>query len=276
MLRQGPEFCAALNGGTVPGIEEWLQWVEVSVARMTTPQQFGDGKWMVKMFTENGCAVINVRRFDGGRQRRIGELERVVAAFTSSRVYELYPAESRLVDAGNEYHFWVPPEAGWLQEWEEALQAKVKPPERTGGLGKASTHYLRLECAPAEVRKMLGFQEEDGEVWHAGEASWVGVLQCEEWVRLRVWCRDAGFRAPWSEIQRLKNELVGPENEGVEVFGNVSGVVNPGGRAEVWVHALPGVRFPFGYGNRWVLGAGLTPVFRAQAPRSESQRAASA
>ena len=109
--------------------------------------------------------------------------------------------------------------------------------------------------------------ELSGEDWYGGEVSWIGISQLEGWFRLRVWSRQSGFRAQWAEVQRIKNELVGPEHEGVEVFGDRANPVRNDGRVEVWVRGTSGERFPFGYEKRWVVSGGLKPVF----PSRESE-----
>jgi hypothetical protein len=52
---------------------------------------------------------------------------------------------------------------------------------------------------------------------------------------------------PWREFQRIKNDLVGPENEGVEIFPAESRLVDTADQYHLWVAAESGFRFPFGF-----------------------------
>lgn len=52
----------------------------------------------------------------------------------------------------------------------------------------------------------------------------------------------------WREYQQIKNQLVGPENEGVELFPAQSRVTDLADQYHLWVVADEHVRFPFGFG----------------------------
>jgi hypothetical protein len=59
-------------------------------------------------------------------------------------------------------------------------------------------------------------------------------------------------RAPvtnWNHLQRIKNELVGPEHEGVELFPAESRLVNMANQYHLWVLNQPGKQFPFGFND---------------------------
>jgi hypothetical protein len=57
----------------------------------------------------------------------------------------------------------------------------------------------------------------------------------------------------WREMQRIKNELVGPECEAVELFPAESRLVDTANQYHLWVMPDSGFRFPFGYSKRVVL-----------------------
>jgi hypothetical protein len=58
----------------------------------------------------------------------------------------------------------------------------------------------------------------------------------------------------WRHLQRIKNELVGKECEGVELFPAESRLVDTSNQYHLWVITEVGLRFPFGYGDRLVCG----------------------
>jgi hypothetical protein len=51
----------------------------------------------------------------------------------------------------------------------------------------------------------------------------------------------------WRELQQIKSELVGPENEAVELYPAESRVVDTANQFHLWVASDPGYRFPFGF-----------------------------
>ena len=55
---------------------------------------------------------------------------------------------------------------------------------------------------------------------------------------------DGSTRRDWREFQRIKNELVGPEAEAVELYPAESRLVDTVNHYHLWV--FPEYRFPFG------------------------------
>ncbi len=51
----------------------------------------------------------------------------------------------------------------------------------------------------------------------------------------------------WRDLQRIKNELIGPENEAVELYPAESRVLDTANQFHIYCLKQPGVRFPFGY-----------------------------
>lgn len=56
----------------------------------------------------------------------------------------------------------------------------------------------------------------------------------------------------WRDIQSIKNELVGPEHEAVQLFPAESRLVDGANQYHLFAFREPGVRFPFGFPNRVV------------------------
>ena len=56
----------------------------------------------------------------------------------------------------------------------------------------------------------------------------------------------------WRTLQRIKNELVGPECEGVELFPAESRLVDTSNQYHLWVLDNTDARFPFGFMERLV------------------------
>lgn len=67
-------------------------------------------------------------------------------------------------------------------------------------------------------------------------------------------------RAPihdWRDLQRIKNELVGPEHEAIELYPAESRVTDSANQFHLWCFADPNVRLPFGWTTRFVLGSSV-------------------
>lgn len=51
----------------------------------------------------------------------------------------------------------------------------------------------------------------------------------------------------WRDLQRIKNELVGPENEGVEIYPAESRKVDTANQYHIWVYKDKEYRIPMGF-----------------------------
>jgi hypothetical protein len=74
----------------------------------------------------------------------------------------------------------------------------------------------------------------------------------------------------WRDLQRIKNMVVGPEFEAVEIFPKESRLVDTSNQFHLWVF-LDGYTFPFGYANRSVMDGdmvGLRPEDRKAQQRA--------
>lgn len=72
------------------------------------------------------------------------------------------------------------------------------------------------------------------------------VSRPDQWW-LRIYRRDGKrIRNHWSELQRIKNELVGPEHQGVEIYPPESMLQDGENSYHLWVFKNADSRFPFG------------------------------
>jgi hypothetical protein len=118
-----------------------------------------------------------------------------------------------------------------------------------------------------EIREMaeavgLNISEEEA------RRQYEGMLGCEVWVndKYQVFVRRfEGFavhlsikthdRQPardWREFQQIKNELIGPECEAVELYPAESRRVDTANQYHLWGSSDPAFRFPFGFPERLV------------------------
>ena len=76
------------------------------------------------------------------------------------------------------------------------------------------------------------------------EMIWLSMRRTDRWQKATD--RD------WREMQRVKNELVGQENEAVELYPAESRLQDEADQFHLWVFKDPSARFPFGYLKRRV------------------------
>lgn len=62
---------------------------------------------------------------------------------------------------------------------------------------------------------------------------------------------DRGTIRDWRDLQRIKNDVVGPECEAVELFPAESRLVDSANQYHLWA-LPPGERWPLGFGSRFV------------------------
>jgi hypothetical protein len=70
------------------------------------------------------------------------------------------------------------------------------------------------------------------------------------YVHLSIKARDKSARHDWRDMQRIKNEIVGPEHEAVELFPAESRLVDGANQYHLYVFAS--LRLPFGFASRLV------------------------
>jgi len=81
----------------------------------------------------------------------------------------------------------------------------------------------------------------------------------QEWpdmIHLSIKRRDIETMHDWRDMWAIKNALVGPENEAVELYPAESRVVDGANQYHLWVFKDPGVRLPFGMWGRGVSNKG--------------------
>ena len=79
------------------------------------------------------------------------------------------------------------------------------------------------------------------------------VEQPPEMVWLSIKSIDQSARHDWRHFQRIKNELVGPECEGVELYPAESRCVDASNQYHLFVIKDSKFRFPWGFNERYVV-----------------------
>ena len=82
---------------------------------------------------------------------------------------------------------------------------------------------------------------------------------CGRMVELSIKTLEKDARHDWRDFQAIKNALVGPECEAVELYPAESRLVDTANQFFVFAIPEPGVRFPFGFPGRLVAGPDAQP-----------------
>lgn len=140
---------------------------------------------------------------------------------------------------------------------------KLKPFERASLVNftleslRARARDLGIEMSEAELQAMYERLAKD-EVYindvyqvniHAADIAPL-PLSGERWppmVHLSIKRRDKAPIHDWRDLQEIKNMLVGPEHEAVELYPAATRVVDTSNQYHLWVFRDPAHRFPFGF-----------------------------
>lgn len=108
-----------------------------------------------------------------------------------------------------------------------------------------------------QLKEHVAFLAED-EVW-LNDTYQVNVRRMKaadegapDMVHLSIKRRDKAPVTDWRDKQAIKNQLVGPECEGVELYPAESRMVDTANQYHLWCIADPTFRFPFGWQKRFV------------------------
>jgi hypothetical protein len=69
------------------------------------------------------------------------------------------------------------------------------------------------------------------------------------WLSIKT--RDKQPRHDWRDMQRIKNEIIGPEYDAVEIYPSEDKLVDAANQYHLWVF-VNGFRLPFGFNERFV------------------------
>lgn len=90
------------------------------------------------------------------------------------------------------------------------------------------------------------------EVW-INDKYQVSVRDRDPLLHLSIRTNDRSPIFDWRDMQAIKNQIAGPECEGVQLFPAESRMVDSANQYHIWVVKDPEYRFPFGYHNGRVI-----------------------
>jgi hypothetical protein len=132
-------------------------------------------------------------------------------------------------------------------KWKPLERGRALPPGEA--LIKSTMDYL--QCNREAAIKSIAAEDHD-EIW-INDLYQVVVHRHEGGlVHLNIRRRDGYPGRDWRHFQQIKNELVGPECEGVEIYPAESRLTDTSNKYHLWCIADPAFRFPFGFLDRRV------------------------
>lgn len=132
-------------------------------------------------------------------------------------------------------------------KWKPLQRAVALPP--SDALVTAwMTHY---ECDRAQAIALMEADLAKIELWR-NDLYQVEVRRKpeEKSVHLNIRRIDGFPGRDWRHFQQIKNELIGPECEAVELYPAESRLVDTGNKYHLWCCTDPAFRFPFGLETR--------------------------
>ena len=122
---------------------------------------------------------------------------------------------------------------------------KGRLPEEIADL-KTESGERRAESWVNSAYQVIIWRETNTPDQHSAGRHWPKMV----WLSIKR--HDKGPMHDWRHLQWIKNDLVGEECEGVELFPAESRLVDQANQYHLWVVEKPGERFPFGYEEREV------------------------
>lgn len=110
--------------------------------------------------------------------------------------------------------------------------------------GRIPRHEEKLQWIDRAVREL------NPESLFRNDRYLVGLYRRPPFIHLDIHRHDGGTCKEWRDFQQIKNELVGPEHEAVELFPAESRLIDCSNQYHLWVCEDPRVRFPLGWPKR--------------------------
>jgi len=121
-----------------------------------------------------------------------------------------------------------------------------------------------LQCSREEALRIMDEEDAKTELW-INDLYQVQVRHLDDvMVHLNIRRRDGGpILRDWRHFQQIKNELVGPECEAIELYPAESRLVDTSNKYHLYAVKDPTFRFPVGFTKRQVsYESGKTPGTR--------------
>ena len=99
------------------------------------------------------------------------------------------------------------------------------------------------------VDRSEGYEALPGEEWYRNGYYQVFITPCGDMLHLSIKTHDRSHIRDWRDLQQIKNDLVGPEHEGLELFPAESRLVDTANQYHLGVLRQEGVKGPTGFND---------------------------
>jgi hypothetical protein len=113
--------------------------------------------------------------------------------------------------------------------------------------GRLPSLAEKVVCVEAMLAQTDRLQLYENDLYHVEIDS-----DSAPFIHLDIHRHDSSPCKNWRHFQQIKNELVGPEHEAVEILPAESRLVDTANQYHLWVHASPKYRLPMGFRERFV------------------------
>lgn len=142
--------------------------------------------------------------------------------------------------------------------WTRFERADPVPPSEAQIADIAKTSGFSIDDVRAQIASVLS------DVLYVNSRYQVAMRDQGELVHLSIKRIDQSPVHDWRDLQRIKNELIGPECEAVELYPATSRLVDTSTQYHLWCCRNPAFRFPFGFADRLVSYSSGANVQRQQ------------
>ncbi len=143
-------------------------------------------------------------------------------------------------------------DASMSMEHRRALLAKPCEFFRPMFDGRIPSLEEKMLFVEQAVQRMASMHIYENDIYH------VELAFTPPYIELDIRRRDGQRCKDWRHFQQIKNELIGPEYEAVELFPAESRLVDTANQYHLWVYERSGFRFPFGFDRRFVPSESVT------------------
>ena len=131
-----------------------------------------------------------------------------------------------------------------IRPWTPFVETVLDLPPHEELVQQMMGHYpgrMSRERAEQEIEKLKGDRI------FVNSRYQVNLHDEEDFVHLSIKTLDKRPARDWRDFQRIKNELVGEECEGLELFPAESRLVDTANQYHLWVYRNPNFRIPVGW-----------------------------
>lgn len=141
-----------------------------------------------------------------------------------------------------------------MEPFKRAVAKPLTEAQMWSGFTSATSEILESTIGSSDFESYKAWARDriDGLVIYKNDQYQVAVYEDGDFIHLSIRRLDRQPIRDWRDMQEIKNQIVGPENEGVELYPAESRLVDAANQYHMFVLKDPAVQFPFGFNERYV------------------------